>query len=39
MFQKVKFIPITRIKTFLEGGNFLGGTNSEGVEFFDLPKC
>ena len=39
MFQKVKFILITRIKTFLERGNFLGGTNSEGVKFFGLPKC
>ena len=28
--QKVKFTRITRIKTFLEEGNFLGGTNSGG---------
>ena len=30
MLQKVKFTRVTRIKTFLEGGNFLGGTNSGG---------
>ena len=30
IFQKVKFTRITRIKTFWEGGNFLGGTNLGG---------
>ena len=38
MFQKVKFTLITRIKTFLEGGNFLGGTNSEGGKIFRPTK-
>ena len=33
IFQKVKFTRITRIKTFWEGGNFLGGTNLGGKIF------
>ena len=38
IFQKVKFTRITRIKTFLEGGNFLGGTNSEEGKIFRPTK-
>ena len=37
--QKVKFTRITRIKTFLEGGNFFGGTNSgRGGKIFRATK-
>ena len=36
--QKVKSTRITRIKTFLEGGNFFGGTNSGGGKIFRATK-